>query len=76
LRASFSVIFDSHETALMAVQRTHTRTGLHVKARILDKVYDIGRKCSDSFRDIKDNFIRHDDVLGHWSYFVDARGFN
>jgi len=70
------VILDSYETALKAVQRTHTATGLHVKARILDKVYDVGRKCSDTFRDIKDNFIRHDDVLGHWNYVVDACGFN
>jgi hypothetical protein len=42
--------------------------GLPVKARILDKVYGVGRKCSDSFRDIKDNFIPHDDVLGHCNY--------
>jgi hypothetical protein len=75
-RALRGVILDSHETALKAVQRTHTRTGLNVKARILDKVYDIGRKCSDTFRNIKDNFIRHDDVLGNWNYVVDARGFN
>jgi hypothetical protein len=75
-RALRGVILNSHETALKAVQRTRTRTGLHVKARILDKVYNIGRKCSDTFRDIKDNFIRHDDILGHWNYVVDARGFN
>lgn len=53
---------------------TRTQTGLHVKARILDKIYDIGRKCSDTFRDIKDQFIRHDNVLGQWNYVVDARG--
>jgi hypothetical protein len=75
-RALRGVILDSHETALKAVQRTRTQTGLHVKARILDKVYEVGRKCSDTFRDIKDNFIRHDDILGHWNYVVDARGFN
>jgi hypothetical protein len=75
-RALRGVILDSHETALKAVQRTRTETGLHVKARILDKVYEIGRKCSDTFRDIKDNFIRHDDILGHWNYVVDARGFS
>jgi hypothetical protein len=75
-RALRGVILDSHETALQAVQRARTATGLHVKARLLDKVYDIGRKCSDTFRDIKDNFIRHDDDLGHWNYVVDARGFD
>jgi hypothetical protein len=75
-RALQGVILDSHETALKAVRRTRTQTGLHVTARILDKVYDIGRKCSDTFRDIKDNFIRHDSVLAQWNYVVDARGFN
>ena len=75
-RALRGVILDSHETALQAIQRTRTQTGLRVKARILDKVYDIGRKCSDTFRDIKDDFIRHDDNLGQWNYVVDARGYN
>ena len=75
-RALRGVILDSHETALKAVQRTRTQTGLRVQARLLDKVYEIGRKCSDTFRDIKDNFIRHDDILGHWNYVVDARGFS
>jgi hypothetical protein len=73
-RALRGIILDSPETALQAVQRTRTETGLRVKARLLDKVYDIGRKCSDTFRDIKDKFIRHDDDLGHWNYVVDARG--
>lgn len=73
-RALRGVILDSHETALKAVQRTRTETGLRVKARLLDKVYDIGRKCSDTFREIKDKFIRHDDHLGQWNYVIDARG--
>jgi len=75
-RSLRGVILDCHETALDAVYRTHTKTGLHVTARILDRVYDIGRKCSDTFREIKDNFIRHDAVLGQWNYLVDARGFH
>lgn len=75
-RSLRGVMLDSHETALEAVRRTRTQTGLNVKARILDRVYDIGRKCSDTFRDIKDNFIRHDDTLGQWNYVVSARGFS
>jgi hypothetical protein len=57
-RALRGIILDSPETALQAVQRTHTETGLRVKARFQDKVYDIGRKCSETFRAIKDTFIR------------------
>ena len=75
-RALRGIIRDSHETALQAVQRTRTETGLRVTARLLDKACDIGRKCSDTFRDIKDHFIRHDDVLGHWNFVIDARGFS
>jgi hypothetical protein len=73
-RSLRGVMLDCHETALDAVARTCTKTGLHVTARILNKVYDIGRKCSDTFREIKDQFIRHDAVLGQWNYLVDARG--
>ena len=73
-RSLRGVILDCPETALDAVQRTRTKTGLNVTARILDKVYEIGRKCSDTFREIKDKFIRHDAVLGQWNYLVDARG--
>lgn len=69
------VILDSPTTALETVQRTRTQTGLTVKARILDTAYELGRKCSDTFNDIKDKFIRHDDVLGKWNYVVDANGF-
>jgi len=69
------VMLDSPQTALETVQRTRTETGLSVKARILDTVYELGRKCSDSFNKIKDNFIRHDDILGKWNYVVDANGF-
>ena len=75
-RALRGVMLDSPQTALTAIQRVSTQTGLSVVARILDRVYDIGRKCSDSFREIKDQFIRHDAVLGEWNYLVDGRGLN
>lgn len=63
------VILDSPETALETVRRTRTQTGLTVKARLLDTVYELGRKCSDTFNDIKDKFIRQDTVLGKWNSY-------
>jgi hypothetical protein len=69
------VMLDSPETARRTVERTTTETGLRVTARILDKVYTIGRKCSNGFREIKDRFIRHDLSLGKWNYVVDPNGF-
>jgi Rhodopirellula transposase DDE domain len=47
-RSLSGVILDSPHTALEGVQRTRTRTGLTVKARMLDTVYELGRKCSDT----------------------------
>jgi hypothetical protein len=73
-RAWSGVILDAPETALARVENIQTQTGLRVTARILDKVYEIGRKCSATFRDIKDRFIRHDDVRGQWNYLIDANG--
>jgi len=66
------VIPDSPQTALDTVQRTQTQTGLTVAARLLDTVYELGRKCSEIFLDITDKFIRHDPVLGKWNYVFDA----
>ena len=73
-RAWSGVMLDSPETALQRVDNIRTQTGLRVTARLLDKVYEIGRKCSDTFRDVKDRFIRHDDVRGQWNYVIDANG--
>jgi hypothetical protein len=68
------VMLDSPETALKTVEQTTTETGLRVTARILDKFYEIGRKCSDRFREIKDQYIRHDEVNGQWNYVVYPNG--
>ncbi|MFB1490692.1 MULTISPECIES: ISAzo13 family transposase [unclassified Thiocapsa] len=74
-RAWSGVMLDSPETALRTVEQTRTQTGLSVTARILDATYEIGRTCSDNFRDVKDRFIRHDRVNGQWNYLVDPNGF-
>jgi hypothetical protein len=63
-------MLDAPETALRTVEKTSTQTGLRVTARILDKVYEVGRRCFDKFRAIKDQFVRHDPILGNWNYVV------
>ena len=68
------IIPDSIETVRDAIQRTATQTGLRVKTYILDKVYPLGRKCSEGFEDMKDHYILHHDFLGKWNYTVDAAG--
>jgi hypothetical protein len=69
------IVLDSPQTALEAAQRAPTDTGLRITVRILDAVYELGRTCSATFREIKDNFIRHDEFLGQWNYVVDGNGF-
>jgi hypothetical protein len=68
-------ILDSPETVLAAVRRTTTETGLTVGACLLDRIYHLGRACSETFKHVKDQFIRHDELLGKWNYVVDANGF-
>jgi hypothetical protein len=73
-RALHGVMLDSPQTALQVIQRVSTQPGVSVVARVLDLAYDIGgRKCSDSSRNIKHQFIRHDSVMGEWSHLVDGR---
>jgi hypothetical protein len=74
-RAWSGVMLDCPQTALRTVEQTRTQTGLRVTARLLDATYEIGRACSDTFRDVKDQFIRHDRVNGQWNYVVDPNGF-
>lgn len=74
-RAWSGVMLDCPQTALRTVEQTRTQTGLSVTARLLDATYEIGRACSDTFRDVKDQFIRHDRVNGQWNYVVDPNGF-
>jgi hypothetical protein len=52
-RALHGVILDSPQSPLEALQRTCTTTGLRVTARVPDRVYTLGRKCSDMFKHIK-----------------------
>jgi hypothetical protein len=73
-RALRGIIPDCIETVRDAIQRTTTQTGLTVKTYILDKVYPLGRKCSEVFEDIKDHYILHHDFLGKWNYTVDTAG--
>jgi hypothetical protein len=75
-RSWHGVMLNSPETALETVEKARTQSGLSVTARILDTVYEIGRTCSNTFRDIKDQFIRHDPALGKWNYVVDGAGIS
>ena len=46
--------------------KAETTTGLKVKVRILDKVYETGRKCAAGFK--KTMKIVFDEFLPRWNY--------
>jgi hypothetical protein len=65
-RACRGVIFRTLETVRYYMSKTETATGLEVKVRILEKVYETGRKCAEGFK--KEMTILFDKVLPKWNY--------
>jgi hypothetical protein len=65
-RACQGVVFHTVQVVKGLMEKTKTSTGLQVTVDILDKVYEIGRKCAKGF---KENMkIVFDDFLPKWNY--------
>jgi len=65
-RACQGVILHTVDIAQRFIERTKTTTGLGVTVRILDKVYETGRKCAADFK--QNMKIIFDDHLPKWNY--------
>src|SRR4030095_2978350 len=65
-RACQGVIFDTRDVEQHFIERTKTTTGLGVTVRILDKVYETGRKYAADFK--QNMKIIFDDHLPKWNY--------
>ena len=65
-RACQGVVFKSIEVVRDLIARTKTTTGLSVTVAIFEKVYQTGRKASDTFRQAMP--IIFDDYLPKWNY--------
>jgi hypothetical protein len=65
-RACQGVIFHTVDLARHFIERTKTTTGLGVTVRVLDKVYQTGRKYAVDFKDTRK--IVFDDSLPKWNY--------
>src|SRR6266705_2931065 len=65
-RACQGVIFHTVDIARQFIERTKTTTGLHVTVRILDNVYQTGRKYAADFK--QNMKILFDDHLPKWNY--------
>jgi len=67
-RALQGVILTSHELVKRLIEKTTTAAGLRVRASIIDKVYQTGRKVAKDFKD--STRIVFDEALGKWNYVV------
>jgi hypothetical protein len=65
-RACRGVIFQTLETVQHYISKTETTKGLTIRVRILDKVYQTGRKCAAGFK--KSMKIVFDTLLPKWNY--------
>ena len=65
-RACQGVIFHTVDIARQCIERAHTATGLRVTVRLLDAVYQIGRKYAADFK--HNMHIVFDEYLPKWNY--------
>jgi hypothetical protein len=65
-RACQGVIFDSVSTVVELMRKTHTRTGLRVTVRVVEKLYLTGQGCSPEFKAAMP--ILFDENLPRWNY--------
>lgn len=65
-RACQGVIFTSIELVKELIEKTRTSTGLSVTVKIINKVYETGRKAVDGFKETMR--IVFDDFLPQWNY--------
>jgi len=62
------VSFETVETAKHYMEKAKTTTGLHVVVRIIDKVFETGRKYATDFKEKMT--IQFDNYLPKWNYTV------
>ena len=65
-RACLGVIFRTLETVRYYMAKAETKTGLKTRARVLEKVYETGRKCAEGFKETMK--IAFDELLPKWNY--------
>jgi hypothetical protein len=65
-RACQGMLFDTLDTVVRLMRRASTTTGLHTTVNVIRRVYEIGRKVADDFKDRMR--IAFDDLLPQWNY--------
>lgn len=67
-RACQGVLFDTLATVRSLMEKTSTQTGLAVTVRVIEKIYETGRKAAEEFK--RNMPILFDDLLPKWNYRV------
>ena len=67
-RACRGVLFDTLATVRSLMEKTSTRTGLAVTVRVIEQIYETGRKAAEEFK--RNMPILFDDLLPKWNYRV------
>lgn len=65
-RACQGMLFDTMDTVVRLMRKASTTTGLHTTVNVIRRVYAIGRKVADDFKDRMG--IAFDDLLPKWNY--------
>lgn len=67
-RVCQGVLFDALATVRSLMEKTSTQTGLSVTVRVIEKIYETGRKATEAF---KQNMpVLFDDLLPKWNYRI------
>jgi hypothetical protein len=67
-RACQGVLFDTLATVRSLMEKTSTQAGLSVTVRVIEKMYETGRKAAKAF---KQNMpVLFDDLLPKWNYRI------
>ncbi|MFQ5464231.1 MAG: ISAzo13 family transposase [Phycisphaerae bacterium] len=67
-RACQGVLFDTLATVKSLMEKTITRTGLTVTVRVIEKIYETGRKASETFK--RSMPVLFDTILPKWNYRI------
>jgi hypothetical protein len=67
-RACQGVLFDTLATVRSLMEKTSTQTGLKATVRVIEKIYETGRKAAETFKAAMP--IKFDDILPKWNYQV------
>jgi len=65
-RSLQGVMLENYEITKQLIEKTTTKTGLNVKANIIDKIYEKGKKVAKDFKNTMK--IKFDEYLGEFNY--------